>query len=78
MTAYPEATEETSGESEQAETCEVPSSLIGDAQPGDTVTIKVVSIGDGTATVTSAAEAEPKQPEGSDAMASEFDQPQPA
>lgn len=66
---------------ESAQTAEIPASIIGGqaVEPGDKIQLTVVSVNaeSGMITVTYDHSAEDKSPEGSDAMAADFGQPQP-
>jgi hypothetical protein len=76
MTMQPEMMEETPDTDvaeEGSESTEIPSTLAGaGVKAGDTISLKVVAVGDGTLTVEPIEEPTMK---GSDGMASEFDKP---
>lgn len=77
MATNPETAIEPNGQDEDmGDTASIPAALV-DAmpEPGDTITLSVVSVdqNSGTITVAKAATPEAEEPEGSDAMAAEFD-----
>jgi len=64
---------------DEAETADIPLSMLGDVSEGETVTVRVVSVNAdaGTATITKAVDEPDASPSATDAMASEFDKEQP-